>query len=221
MLLCGGPSPLGPVSQPLERILKGESGMPEPEKTLEPTTSQAESEPVDVRAIRHLVRLMKRYDLTAIDFIEGPTDPDPPSSSRSGALGRLRPGVVDLRAAASLGSAPPGPRGNRAACPFGNASRSQGDRDREPDGGDVLFIQLARYPSVCQRGLDGSSRLHRLHHRGHESLHRYPGWSDRNHRRSPGQERPVGRVRVNLCSASPLDLAGNLTSEGPGSGSIR
>jgi acetyl-CoA carboxylase biotin carboxyl carrier protein len=43
--------------------------MPEPEKNAE----TPESEPVDVRAIRHLVRLMKRYDLTAIDFIEGPT----------------------------------------------------------------------------------------------------------------------------------------------------
>jgi acetyl-CoA carboxylase biotin carboxyl carrier protein len=43
--------------------------MPEPEKTAE----TPESESLDVRAIRHLVRLMKRYDLTAIDFIEGPT----------------------------------------------------------------------------------------------------------------------------------------------------
>ena len=45
--------------------------MPEPEKNAE--TPPTESEPMDVRAIRHLVRLMKRYDLTAIDFIEGPT----------------------------------------------------------------------------------------------------------------------------------------------------
>jgi acetyl-CoA carboxylase biotin carboxyl carrier protein len=29
--------------------------------------------PFDVRSIRHLVRLMKRYDLTAIDLMEGPT----------------------------------------------------------------------------------------------------------------------------------------------------
>ncbi len=38
-----------------------------PEKPTEPTT------PLDVRSIHHLVRLMKRYDLTAIDLIEGPT----------------------------------------------------------------------------------------------------------------------------------------------------
>jgi acetyl-CoA carboxylase biotin carboxyl carrier protein len=43
--------------------------MPEPEKNAE----TPEPEALDVRAIRHLVRLMKRYDLTAIDFIEGPT----------------------------------------------------------------------------------------------------------------------------------------------------
>jgi acetyl-CoA carboxylase biotin carboxyl carrier protein len=35
--------------------------------------SEKPSEPRDVRTIHHLVRLMKRYDLTAIDFIEGPT----------------------------------------------------------------------------------------------------------------------------------------------------
>ena len=45
--------------------------MSEPEKNAEAPTPGAE--PMDVRAIRHLVRLMKRYDLTAIDFIEGPT----------------------------------------------------------------------------------------------------------------------------------------------------
>ncbi len=43
--------------------------MPEPEKTAE----LPEPETPDIRAIRQLVRLMKRYDLTAIDFVEGPT----------------------------------------------------------------------------------------------------------------------------------------------------
>jgi acetyl-CoA carboxylase biotin carboxyl carrier protein len=38
-----------------------------PENSTDPT------EPLDVRTIRHLVRLMKRYDLTAIDVIEGAT----------------------------------------------------------------------------------------------------------------------------------------------------
>ncbi|WP_435018783.1 acetyl-CoA carboxylase biotin carboxyl carrier protein [Tundrisphaera sp. TA3] len=41
--------------------------MPEPEKT-----EEAPKTP-DVRAIQHLVKLMKRYDLTAIDLVEGPT----------------------------------------------------------------------------------------------------------------------------------------------------
>src|SRR3954462_7572762 len=31
------------------------------------------NEPLDVRTIHQLVRMMKRYDLTAIDFIEGGT----------------------------------------------------------------------------------------------------------------------------------------------------
>jgi acetyl-CoA carboxylase biotin carboxyl carrier protein len=38
-----------------------------------PENPTGTDEPLDVRTIRHLVRLMKRYDLTAIDFIEGET----------------------------------------------------------------------------------------------------------------------------------------------------
>jgi acetyl-CoA carboxylase biotin carboxyl carrier protein len=38
-----------------------------------PENPSEPSEPLDVRTIHHLVRLMKRYDLTAIDFIEGST----------------------------------------------------------------------------------------------------------------------------------------------------
>ncbi len=47
--------------------------MPEPEKNEETPGVGPGPEPEGVRAIRHLVRLMKRYDLTAIDFLEGPT----------------------------------------------------------------------------------------------------------------------------------------------------
>src|SRR3954451_24574200 len=38
-----------------------------------PENPTGTDEPLDVRTIRQLVRLMKRYDLTAIDFIEGET----------------------------------------------------------------------------------------------------------------------------------------------------
>ena len=38
-----------------------------------PENPTGPNDPLDVRTIRHLVRLMKRYDLTAIDFIEGST----------------------------------------------------------------------------------------------------------------------------------------------------
>jgi acetyl-CoA carboxylase biotin carboxyl carrier protein len=38
-----------------------------------PENPTGPSEPFDVHNIRHLVRLMKRYDLTAIDLIEGQT----------------------------------------------------------------------------------------------------------------------------------------------------
>ena len=72
--------------------------MPEPEQNAEPPSSSpptpspsTESEPIGVQSIRHLVRLMKRYDLTAIDFIEGPTQirlrrrgPEAPPSYQTG-----------------------------------------------------------------------------------------------------------------------------------------
>jgi acetyl-CoA carboxylase biotin carboxyl carrier protein len=38
-----------------------------------PENPTGTDEPLDVRTIRHLVRLMKQYDLTAIDFVEGQT----------------------------------------------------------------------------------------------------------------------------------------------------
>jgi acetyl-CoA carboxylase biotin carboxyl carrier protein len=38
-----------------------------------PENPTGTDEPLDVRTIRHLVRLMKQYDLTALDFIEGQT----------------------------------------------------------------------------------------------------------------------------------------------------
>ncbi len=45
--------------------------MPVPENPSKPP--EPPSEPANVPAVRHLVRLMKRYDLTALDFIEGST----------------------------------------------------------------------------------------------------------------------------------------------------
>ena len=63
-----------------------------PENATEPT------EPLDVQTIHHLVRLMKRYDLTAIDLSDG-DDPDPPPASRG--RGRRRAAALPLR--------PPGP----------------------------------------------------------------------------------------------------------------
>ena len=59
-----------------------------PERPTEPP------EPLDVRTIHHLVRLMKRYDLTAIDIIEGATKI------------RLRRRGAELAVAPPLASAP-------------------------------------------------------------------------------------------------------------------
>ncbi|MHC5540085.1 hypothetical protein ACYOEI_17845, partial [Singulisphaera rosea] len=47
--------------------------MPAARSVSMPEKSQEPSPPVDVNAIHQLIRLMKRYDLTAIDLGEGPT----------------------------------------------------------------------------------------------------------------------------------------------------
>ncbi len=72
-------------------------------------------ESLDVRTIRHLVRLMKRYDLTAIDFIEGATKirlrrrgAEPVAGRRAGARRRAPAGR---------------PAGGRAAAPSPRRSR--------------------------------------------------------------------------------------------------
>lgn len=72
-----------------------------PENPSEPT------EPHDVRTIRQLVRMMKRYDLTAIDFIEGDTKIR---------LRRRGPEAVPAQAA-HPGYIPPAPTPPPAAAP--------------------------------------------------------------------------------------------------------
>jgi acetyl-CoA carboxylase biotin carboxyl carrier protein len=64
-----------------------------------PENPKDPSRTLDVRTIRHLIRLMKRYDLTAIDLIDGPTQI------------RLR------RRAESAGMAAPSPASAPAALP--------------------------------------------------------------------------------------------------------
>jgi acetyl-CoA carboxylase biotin carboxyl carrier protein len=80
--------------------------MPEPEKTVETP------EP-DVRAIHQLVRLMKRYDLTAIDFIEGPTQirlrrrgPEAPSTATYAPIPATPPPIAPGTAAPAPVPAP-------------------------------------------------------------------------------------------------------------------
>jgi acetyl-CoA carboxylase biotin carboxyl carrier protein len=81
-------------------------------------------EPVEVRTIRHLVRLMKQYDLTAIDFIEGQTkirlrrrgsEPAAPGPGLAAALPASYPGAASPAAAqAPRAEAAPAPTSGQA-----------------------------------------------------------------------------------------------------------
>ena len=83
------------------------------EKPAEPT------EPLDVQTIHHLVRLMKRYDLTALDLSEGAAQirlrrrgPEPPSpaASRRSPAPAARPAARRAAAAGPSPRPPPRPR---------------------------------------------------------------------------------------------------------------
>ncbi len=90
--------------------------MPESEKFKD----QSEPETPDIRAIRQLVRLMKRYDLTAIDFVEGPTQirlrrrgPESPPPAHPGPV-NIAPPIATHHVAAPVPAppeAPPPPSG--------------------------------------------------------------------------------------------------------------
>ena len=71
-----------------------------------PENPKETDESLDVRTIRHLVRLMKRYDLTAIDFIEGETK-----------IRLRRRGAEPAPAAALVPAAAPAPAALAAAAP--------------------------------------------------------------------------------------------------------
>jgi acetyl-CoA carboxylase biotin carboxyl carrier protein len=92
--------------------------MPEPEKTEETTGPETEG----VRAIRHLVRLMKRYDLTAIDFVEGPTQirlrrrgPEPSVAYQAAPAAYVAPPSQATQATAPAPSAPAAPAAPQGA----------------------------------------------------------------------------------------------------------
>ena len=121
--------------------------MPEPEKNAEvpkgPTQPDAVAEPVDVRAIRHLVELMKRYDLTAIDFVEGFT---PIRLRHQGHRAWIAPTLCRSRRPRTpppaLAPRPPPPRRLRPRCAVPAAP--QGDLHREPDGRHLLLVSARR-----------------------------------------------------------------------------
>jgi acetyl-CoA carboxylase biotin carboxyl carrier protein len=79
-----------------------------PEQPTEPP------EPLDVRTIRHLVRLMKRYDLTAIDIIEGATKI---RLRRRGAESAVAPPAAPAPIAVPVAAPPPRPEPTPAPAP--------------------------------------------------------------------------------------------------------
>ena len=121
-------------------------------------TSAGPTEPLDVRTIHYLVRLMKRYDLTAIDLTEGPVQirlrrrgPElgPPAASA------IPHGAGGTYPALYTGAAAPPSRARRR--PSRRLRRPRDDRHREPDGRDLLRLQRAGRPSVRHGRLRGPS----------------------------------------------------------------
>ncbi len=154
------------------------------------------SEPLDVQTIHHLVRLMKRYDLTAIDILERRHDPDPSPAARAEVA--TAPAAVPHRPGSGHRRPPPPPTAGRPG-PTGARPRPPGRTRRvvieSPMVGTYLRLERPGRPAVRLRRLRRPARHDRLHHRGHEGLHRHPRGRLGHDRRDPGQERPAGRVR--------------------------
>jgi acetyl-CoA carboxylase biotin carboxyl carrier protein len=115
--------------------------MPEPEKHEEtPKVGPGPGpEPEGVRAIRHLVRLMKRYDLTAIDFLEGPTQirlrrrgPEAPPSYQAGPIAYAPPQPTAPSPVAPSPAAPAAPTGLVIESPMVGTFYSSSSPDTPP-----------------------------------------------------------------------------------------
>jgi len=108
-------------------------------------SSEKPSEPVDVRTIHQLVRLMKRYDLTAIDFTGGTTTirlrrqgaelPGRPTAAplpQSGAAPAAAAAAPAQPAAPPPAAAPPAPTGIVIESPMVGTFYSSGSPDAPP-----------------------------------------------------------------------------------------
>jgi acetyl-CoA carboxylase biotin carboxyl carrier protein len=113
--------------------------MSEPEKNAD--TPTPEPEPMDVRPIRHLVRLMKRYDLTAIDFVEGSTQirlrrrgPEAPIAYQPApvAYAPPPPQALPAAAAATPAATPAAPKGIVIESPMVGTFYSSSSPDAAP-----------------------------------------------------------------------------------------
>ena len=154
-------------------------------------------EPLDVQRIHYLVRLMKRYDLTDLDFSDGQVQ------IRLRRRGPESVPAPQLTQPPMLSSART-PRIRRAR-PVGQPRRAEPHRlaprpivIESPMVGTYYASSAPDAPAVRLGRFRRSARHHRLHHRGHEGFHRHPGRGLGHDRRDPGQERAARRVRPAL-----------------------
>ncbi len=90
-----------------------------PEKPTEPTP------PFDVHVIHQLVRLMKRYDLTAIDLVEGPTKIHLRRRTESRAVATAPTGYPGVEASTAAPVPAPPPARTEAAAPSAPTSKDE------------------------------------------------------------------------------------------------
>ena len=117
------------------------------------------AKPLDVQRIHYLVRLMKRYDLTALDVSDSSVQIRlRRRSPRAGVASRRRPAAGDRvrprrRPPALTASAPPRPE----SPPHRRLGGPEDGRDREPHGRYLLFLERTRCPDRSSRSAPSSS----------------------------------------------------------------
>ena len=115
------------------------------------------AKPLDVQRLHYLVRLMKRYDLTALDVSDGSVQIRLRRRSPHGDSAALFSTAGDTAAASTQASSHPSQHLGRTAA-GDRAGGSQDRRDRKPHGRYLLLLERPRFAALCLGRLASSSQ---------------------------------------------------------------
>ena len=161
----------------------------------------APKEPLDVKRVHHLVRLMRRYDLTALDLSDSAVQIRLRRRGADAAAPRAAPPHPSDLAAPTASQADSPPEARPESVPTSVSAAPKTIVIESPMVGTYFLFKRTRRAAVCLGRIGRPCRHNRLHHRGDEGLHGYSG--RRLRERSPRSWSRTGNrwSLVSLCSA--------------------